>query len=394
MKKLNIQTKFVKGKRFAICKFIIIFCFLFFSLNMNAQNRLLYEKHLTENNVVSVDFYDKEIIKNPNFICLKLLKTYNLVRSDKLEQAKEEFEKIEVGDTNNSDEDLYYMINGLLYLSEGDRSNAFKNFELSLLKEQNKNKWTRLELYFFYLGFEDYKAFGFLDEALTIDPYFNEAIIEKALFLDTEYNCNEIIELLKKVPSSYKDASALNHLGVAYYNCHKIDKSVDTLKESIMIDSNAENNYSLGYIYSNEFSEFEIAEKYFNESLKYDSLNVDTINAYAWLHHSRKEYSLAEEKFILAVKTDSNQTVYNQIIQFYLSTRQFDKAEEKIRESKELNGVSFTNDGFNIAYKLLTKQDYTRDIYNFKNDYGDFEVEWLRDIVNEISSETIPSIQD
>lgn len=386
MKKLSTQIKLGKDKIFFSC----FFCFLFFSLNMNTQNRLSYEKYLTENKVVSVNFFDEEIDKNKEIIYLKLMKVYHLIKTDELVQAKEEFKRIEIDNVLNLDKALYYMDKGLISLSDGDRDDAIKNFELSLLKEKNKNKWLRLELYFFYLGFEDYKAFGYLDEALNIDPYFNEAIVEKAIFLDTEYNCSEIIKLLERVSFSYKDSSALNHLGVAYYNCDEIDKSIDTLKESLAIDSNTENNYSLGYIYANEFSEFEMAKKYFNESLKHDSLNIDTINSFAWLYYSKKEYTLAEEKFIKAISIDSNQTVYNQIIQFYLSIGQFDKAKEKITESKSLNGKSFTNDGFSIVYKLLTKQDYTKDIYNFKNSYGDFEEEWLKDIVNEISSISIP----
>lgn len=389
MKKLNRIRRLIKDSTKNTYLFILLFiscCSI-----MESQTLKDYEDYLTVNNNVPISYFDIAISEDfTNAGYLKLMKIYHLIKANEINQAEKEFSKINVEDKFlDLHQDLFYMVKGLLLFSGDNRKESLENFKLALSKEKEKNKWLRLELFFFYLGIEDYKAFGYLDEALEIDPNFNEAIIEKSFFLDAEYNYDLMIEGLEKIPSSYRNTRALDLLGAAYFNNHRVDDAINILNLSIEIEPTTDNYYFIGYIFDNGLSNYSLAEEYYTKSLNYDNKNEDSINAYAWLLFKTGRINLAEDRFLSLLKINKDQTIYDQIIQFYLYNKQdgmINKAKNFIEESKLINGESFTNAGYDIIFSILIKEDFKNSLLDFKNKHGEFEIEWLKNTISEFES--------
>lgn len=343
------------------------------------------DKYLTDNYPVHINYFDKYLNKSLLSAYLKLMKVYFLIKEGNIDLAKEEYSLINIDSpVYNSHGDLYYMIKGIFLFLDKNRKDALNYFQIALSKEKSRNKWLRIELFYFYFEIENYTAFGYLDEAIDIDPNFYEAIIQKCYYMDSEHNCEEIITNLEKLPITYEINTTLNLLGVAYTNCGNIDKGIKIIKKSIENEPTSENNYLLGYIYSNFLKRLDLAEGFFLKSLSFEKANIDTINSYAWLLYEKNDMQLAEKKFKELLSINKDQTAYDQIIQFYLLTKKISKAEKFISESINQNGFNFTNEGFEIILLLIMKKNHKAKLDAYKIKYGEFEVDWLHGMINDL----------
>lgn len=347
------------------------------------MDREEFNKYITDRVYVNDKFYNEIIDKNDTDDYFRLLYAYQLLKRSQQDATLKILDNINKDSINDElTLSIYHMLKGMLAILRNDRIKANKCFILSRdYDKKTRNKWLQLELFYFYLESdnEDYKAFACLDNAILIDPSFYEAIVASSVFLDTELNSAEIIDNLEKIPKSYADAKALNILGVAYYNEYKIEKSIMTLIESINLDSNSYNNYSLGMVYDLGKENFKKAEKFYIKSLEHKKDNLDTINSYAWLLFKMDKLDLAESKFLDLIKFSNDQTIYDQIVQFYLESGNLDKAETSIKNSLITYGNFFTIDGFNIVLKMLKGENCQEAITNYKNIYNDFEISWLKE---------------
>ena len=305
------------------------------------------------------------------------------LKFDKIEKTEEEFSKINL--TELSDPyvlSLFFLIKGLLKKASNNKFDLIESDLLLSLKKdvERKNKWLRLELFFLYLNTEmTYKAFNYLKEALQIDPKFYEAVLEECKQLDTEYNSLEIIKLLDQIPDSYADPDLKNILGVSHYNEGNIDDALTLLKDSIAIDSNSSNNYSLGFIYQ-DIGEVELAKVYLTNSIDIDNDNCDAINAYAWLlFEENNDFDRAEELFLKNLKLNKDQTIYDQIILFYLLTNNLENAQNYINESRKINDENFSNDGYEILLLMMSHLEFKNKLKQYQKKYYDFEMSWLEE---------------
>lgn len=89
----------------------------------------------------------------------------------------------------------------------------------------------------------------------------------------------------------------------------------------------------------------------------------------------------SETYFLSLLELNKDQEIYNQVIQFYLNIKDFKSAELKIQESVDENGINFLNDGFKIILKSLTGDEYINLNRDFKNNNGEFELDWLKSMI-------------
>ena len=235
-----------------------------------------------------------------------------------------------------------------------------------------------MELFFFYQNPLDFRAFGYLEEALKIDANFCLAKIEKSYQLDEEANCMEIISLLESLPDSFQDANALNLLGVAHINCRSFEQAKNVLNKSISYLPSSNNYYSLAKLMHEVYGDFDSSEKLFKKSLSLDSTNLDAINGYGWLFYDKGETQKAEEKFLSLLDFSNEENIYFQLINFYLLSNQFDKAAKCIAQNKSINGQSYVADGQEIILNMHLKKPYKDLIKKFKSNYEKNEIEWFK----------------
>ena len=323
-----------------------------------------FEQHITVTSGLNKSFYLNHIRDNPYNGYYKLMYLYFLLKKGHdfdIEKSKLEINLNKLID--NYDRSLYYMLCGISSKIDNEVEDYFEK----ALKEDTKvqNKWLRLELYYFYLGNEDFKAFKYLNDALEIDDNFCLAIIEDCLSMDAILNANEIIKKSKLIPESYKDANFLNFLGVVYFNKNEINLSIKTIKESIIIEENSDNLYSLGNIY------------FLQESNLVKNLNIDAINSYAWLLFDKGEYNLAEEQFKKLLSINNDQTVFDQVIDFYIRLGKFQTARKYLNESFKYNLSNYSNDGYEIILNKLSGYENSDLMNKYEKKYYQEEIEWL-----------------
>ena len=277
----------------------------------------------------------------------------------------------------------YSFLMALNQWNENDLVGAKKYFDISLEEKNFKNKYLYLELFFFYRNKEDYvMAYKYLDEAIKIDPYFNEALIELTKSLDPIDNCEEIVVILNKVSNQYKDPFKYYWKATALVNCNHLDEAVINFNKSINIEETAEAYYGLALVYSDYLKEYKKAENYFKKSIELDCNNLQTLISYAWFLYDTDRYDEADRYFQKVIKKDTGEEVYTQYIEFLIQIELYDKAREAINFTVNQNGSSFITDGFNILLNSKIGLNTKDLVVLFKSKYDEFEIDWLKSLLS------------
>ena len=85
-----------------------------------------------------------------------------------------------------------------------------------------------------------------------------------------------------------------------------------------------------------------------------------------------------KKNFLSILNFDNNQEVYNQIIRFYIITKQFKKAKNINEKSSKKNGVNYLNSGYKIIINVLEGNEYQNLVNDYKKVYDEDNIDWLK----------------
>lgn len=369
---------------------ILFLCFIFIGIkktHSQNMNKLVkdYELILTNNYELPYSFFEEEISKTGS-VYLEIMLIYKSIIDKKVDKAQGILKNI-VGKIPKEPmfRSLIKMNEGLILKEKGEDKKSIERLKEALeLDIHKENKWIRLELYLALKKSIPYEAWGYLEEAIKIDPNFYWALVEKSFEFDEYANCHEIIDMLSKLPDSYKDSDALNLVGVAESNCGNYEKAKIYFEKSILIKETSDNTFSLGQLYHEYYRNYEKAENLYKKSLDINPANLDCRNAYAWLLFDTQRNKEGEEVIKSLLNYSEEQEVFNQIITFYLMNKEVQKAKELLMKSIEKNGINYMSDGYEILIKIINKEDYKNFYTDYRNKYGSEKDEWLRNLIAEI----------
>lgn len=360
-------------KNFLICMLLLNSNFI---VGQNVLNMKQIEEYLTINSNIKEEYFLTNLEKDDSELS-HLFYIYWLIKKDEIKKARELFEKR----TYLEEKGFKNFILALLSLEDKDLEKAQFYFD-SAYKLNPENKWLNLELFFFKIAQnEDFEAFKFLENAIDIDPYFHEAIIERSLYYDPIDNCKEIIRDLEKIPETYVDFRAYYWLGTAYLNCLNFPKTSEYLQKSIAIQESSEAFLALANFYiQTENTDAKVIES-FKRSIELDPNNSHAVSSFGWFLFDKGDTREAEEMLLNLLKQSSDQEIHNQIIQFYINLKNYTKAKKHIELSEQDNGENFMNQGYKILLASFEGNPYQQMAKEFKLKYNDFELNWLKDLL-------------
>jgi len=342
-------------------------------------NEVNFRKKVLRKIKFDEDYFSVMIDESP---LVYLIYIYYLIKNNKTEKAISLFKKIEPNDDLKS---YYILIEALLEdIKEVKIEKLYNSLDL-----KKDNIWTLIELYYILKDTDDlYKAFGYLDKSIEIEPDFYEARYEKILNLSSVDNCDIIIQEILSFPETYIDENILNTLAFAFFNCYNIENAEKILNRSLKIKETKEAFFLLGIISFDKYNDKQKALSCYEKSLELDENQLEVLTEKAWLLFEINREIEAEKIFLKLLDINQNNETFNQVIHFYFTINEYRKAYDFIKKSKEILGSNYLNDGYEILYYTLIKNNYLsqRFALEFKNKYSTFEIDWLKGLILEFTS--------
>ncbi|WP_188362952.1 tetratricopeptide repeat protein [Flavobacterium orientale] len=345
------------------------------------------ERYITDNIIIDVNYVEEFTNKHGEIKELKAFYIYSLYKTNQIKTANDALLTLNISEDFEKNS-FFLMVKSLVQLSnETDIDQLIKMLESYLVVDnQRNNKWLRLELFKLYEKKEiDYLAWGYLEDAISIDENFYEAILLRAQRLDLITNCSDIINQLLQLPQSYVDSDILNFLGNAFLNCNEIDNAIKIFNGSLEIGITEEAYYFIGYINHYHLNNYEEAMFYYDKSISTNNQFVDVLLEKAWLFFDMNLYESSETLFKEIVGSHDEINSYNQITLFYLKTRKYIEVVNYIEKSKIRFGENYMNQGFELVYLEKIKEDsYVKKYHLYKEKYSQNELTWFRDLLAEL----------
>jgi tetratricopeptide (TPR) repeat protein len=346
------------------------------------------DKYITENIEIDTD-YLKEVSNRFNDVKeLKIFYLYGLFKTNQIKLAYKELQALNLTEKNNNDS-LYLMVKCLIEKNQDTERDLLIEClnKILILDKNKKNKWLRLELFKLYEKKEmDYLAWGHLEDALSIDEGFCEAILIRAYRLDLIENCSDVIQQIIQLPQSFLNSDILNYLGNAFLNCGNIENAIKIFNGSIEISETEEAYYFLGYINHYHLTDYETALNYYDKSININNQFIDVLIEKAWLLFDMNKFDETELLFKDLMLTHQNdQEVFNQLILFFLKRKRNSEALNYINESKRKFGSNHMNDGFElICLEKLKNKEYIYKFQKYKNKYSSEEMIWFKMLLKDV----------
>lgn len=358
-----------------------------FSQNMDPEKIKEIDCHLQLNKKVEDAYFIQHLKEYPNSDYLLGMRILTAIKRSDVAEA----EVLLAIYSQIINESSYMLMAKAVYEKDKGAFNASYNsfMEALVADKEDNNKWLRLELFDFFMNsiVREDLAWKYLEEALVIDASFFPALITKAYSLDQIENCSDIIELLNKVIPHYVDEDIYAYIGSAHYNCHEVNKAEYFLNKSLDIRLSSDVYELLGLIQHEYYKNYDEALKYLKLSIEIDSQDPETYNSLGWLYFDMNNLHDAELAFKRLVQLDKGQEPYNQIINFYICSEKYSKAKKALNESIDYNGKSYMTDAYDIVLHTKTEgsDDRFRDlIFEYEKKYQEFEVNWLKDLIDKI----------
>ena len=373
-------------------KSLLIITSFILSLNMSVNtntdfNRNLFLKRITVDNSLDDNFYKKNINSFPDQKIVSLMYSYWLLKQDRTEESQIVFDSIDYNSISNDDITYYHMIETLFYLNNHSKGKYKFNFSKSIDSDFKKeNKWLRLELFYYYLDSdEEYKAWGYIEESLNIDPSFYDGILAKYYELDELENCNEILNSLSEIPNSFKDYFYYYWLGLSSFNCGDYNKSLIYLHNSVSLFPNSKAYYVLGSLFHYKDIDFLKSKEYYLKGIELDN-DENCIHGYAWLSYDQGDYKQADTMFMRLLNIDTKPEYYDSYIRYNLLINNLQKTKEIIDEKYERVGTDYVSEGYKIILKKLENKDLNLEsmFLNYSRKYNVYEQKWLEEEIETI----------
>jgi len=339
--------------------------------------------YLKNSSHIEISYFDALLSRFPNNLYLTSMKIFVMLDCEMINESEILISNL----TDNEKTDTYILTAiGVYYIKTEQLTQAY-DFLLKAIKadSEKQNKWARLEL-FNLLKEKNYEeAWAFLEVALEIDSEFTPALIAYSYELDLIENCEEIISILNKVIENHEDAGVYRYLGNAYLNCNNIEIAKDFIIKSNELEETADGYSLLAYIEHFQYDNSEQAICLYEKSLSIDD-KPDIKQELAWLFIDIGEMKKAET-IIIENYTNEDDPFYTiQAILFYITSENYERAEQILKDFHLKNGTDFQTDGMSIilTYKKnnLTNKQLFSLIDKYSLDYDDEDANWLLEILD------------
>jgi tetratricopeptide (TPR) repeat protein len=345
------------------------------------------ERYITDNINIDINYLKELTNQKDGGIKLRIYYIYGLFKTNHLKLAKDELKLLNESESLEKNS-FFLMVQSLVQISnENEIDLLIKTLENYLVIDKKKdNKWLRLELYKLYEKKEiHYLAWGFLEDAVSIDENFYEAILLRTQKLDLITNCSDIVNQLLQLPQSYNNSDVLNFLGNAFLNFNEIDNALKIFNGSLEIGVTEEAQYFIGYINHYYLNDKENAMMYYNKSIVTNNQFIDALLEKAWLFFDMKLYESSENLFKEILDSHDEVNTYNQLTLFYLKIGKYIEALNYIEKSKNKFGKNHMNQGFELVYLQKVKNEsYVEKYHFYKKKYSDNQLLWFKSLLSEL----------
>ncbi len=348
------------------------------------QMRNELEEYLNTHYVSNSQLFDSLLTRYPASDYLLGLKTYYSIRNRDYAKAEQALEIFVRAYPNLANSQSILRARGLLAQQQQNQAETNKYTRLlEAVPFPDQDKWTNLTLY--HLLYEDStKAATYLQRALTLDPNFTVARIERSYDYDLVANCTEIVSILEGLPESYQDPFVYADLGQAYYNCGNAQKALSYLSKSLAIAPTFNGYYGQALIAHNVHYDYKRAEILYQKAIEYDHNKEFNYSDLGWLYYDLEQIAKAEPYFIQAF--DSTQDKYDELTVFYLESKQILKADALNQEAVKRYGNTYQNIGLRILINYnqddSRKKKFLDELQQYQVKYGSHAQEWLDDTMS------------
>lgn len=330
------------------------------------------DRYYTDHIEVANEYFTALLANKPDDY-VRMFYAYHLARNEEYEAALMQL----AGANRNKNLSFYLMVEGYIEHYSNKSKGAIEKLLYSASLDKS-NKWVRLELFSVYNDSEEYKAWGYLEEALKIDQNFNEAIYLRVFNYDTVTNRRQIISEIMTMPQTYIDAKILNLLACAFHNDHQSENALKILNGSLEKEETSYAYYLKGLIV-NQAGDYEGAMECFDKSLSIESA-ADVLVAKAWLYDDLGKSG--EVKKILDeltdYETDIPSEIFREAIWLCFKNKYLDKAGELIDAARVANGADAMSEGYQLLLDHARKNDIQKQLKEYKGFYGELAVNWLK----------------
>lgn len=214
---------------------------------------------------IDANFFDGYLMKFPISDYLIGMKAYYLAVNDNPIKAKLFLEDyLTLKEINKGT--FIQMAIGVIAEMENSDSIAKKYLHESRdLDAAKRNKWIRLELFYFYKETDQEKALRFLNEALEIEPNFRIAQTEQVNNLINQQKFKQVISLVEQFCKNSPDYYLLYLKGFSELQLNQIDQAIKSFETSLVIKWNADALIGLGYIEQYSKKNYRKAMEYYYE---------------------------------------------------------------------------------------------------------------------------------
>lgn len=347
------------------------------------------DQYLSSPIIINFEHLDSLLSKYPVSDYTVGLKTAFLAYYDNVEEAEQYYISATTTVSKFQKGTYSKMALGTIAFKNQNRTLAEQYLKEALLLDvEKKNKWLRIELYYFYSESDNQKATIYLNQAFTIDPDFHQAIIAKALGYNVKQECSQIISLLNKTDLAYEDFDIHIFLADAYYECNQVEKARESYERSILIFENSDAYNGLATIEQFHYNNLKQAEKYFLKALEIGQDKYTSMIGLGWLYYYDGKDIPADEYFSKAITEAPGPDSYREYIFFLLRIRDLVEAEKLNKDSFNLFGKNSFNQGYEIIIKALQHKRMvdSNELNTYRIQYGEDAVQWVFSIYKRLNT--------
>jgi tetratricopeptide (TPR) repeat protein len=339
----------------------------------------LVEDGLTHGKVDDT-FFDRLLLDQPYNDYLIGMRGYYLAWNKKYEMAENFLiEKINLDSTLQYSTFINLAFGTVLYY-KGQTERAKEYYDKSLEYDiDKKNKWIRLQLYYFHNNKDIELGKKFLFEALDICSDFTMAKIELANVNKDEGKFVLAEKILKAIIADEQDSYASYCLGLLYVKAENYIGAKNCFQEAIEIKPFSQAYAGLGYIEQYYLLDNDAALISYDESIKLDSKYALPYFHKGVIFLRLKQYDNAVDNFNIAINLKPDEKSFEQLIYTHALMKDYLRAKEINDKSLILFGHYTDNDFWEILLLFRDGQDYIarEKIKDFHENYSQPDVEWL-----------------
>lgn len=373
-------------------KFFIIMSILLSSLFGNSisgqdiPNNLFQriDEELCVKNNITFDFFDLYLKEYPSSDYLIGMKAYFLNYNVSKDSASAYIKEQIVKNSNIANRTFTLLALGVIETGYNKESLLLKSIAQDSFKV---NKWARLELFYYYEDIEKkLKAIQFLTEALEIDPFFTNAVLEQVnISIESrEFKVAETLlsNLEEKFPDYYW---SYQYKGELYEMQNRFYDAIFNYSKVLKIDStNVSALLSIGKVYQIHLNEYDKALNFFLRAYNHDKNNIEILISIGSVYVDLSKFEHAIDFFEKSLEKGKNYESQTELIYSYIQIGNIKKAELMLEKTINDYGHDFRIDFFKILLSHMNKQKIaTNDLLNdYYRTYNREDYMWLK---NELS---------